>query len=504
MSKIITYHDLKSLVESLGFYLISDKYESARFPITIKDAYGFLYISSYNKLQQGRLPERFHKYNKNSIYNIQILLDNKNKKYLLKTKEYINSYQKLIFEDEEGYMYSNNVNQISNNNEFYPFINSNDYTIKNIELWININKIDLHLISKKYVNAIDKLDFIDSEGYKYNSSWNTLQQKHMPERFSKANDYVIENIKRWCTINNKPFELISLEYIDSSTSQKLKWKCKKDSCGEFFYTSWNSILNGCGCGVCEGRQVTLKNCLQTTNPELAKEWHPIKNIKLTPFNVTASSNKLVWWRCSKNPQHEWRIKVNARKYNGCPYCAGQLPSEDYNLLVNNPELCEEWDYNKNKKLPNEYTPCTHQKVWWKCKDCNHEWEASISTRNGSYKTGCPVCFKSKGEQKIKKFLDGNNYLYKQEYTFNDLLSDLGNQLRFDFGIFEHPDKKLLCLIEYDGEFHFKKMYDEQDFKKQQYHDELKNKYCEENNIKLIRIPYWDFDNIDDILLHHLT
>lgn len=44
----------------------------------------------------------------------------------------------------------------------------------------------------------------------------------------------------------------------------------------------------------------------------------------------------------------------------------------------------------------------------------------------------------------------------------------------------------------------------ENFKTVQYHDAIKNKYCEDNNIKLLRIPYWDFDNIEEILKKELT
>ena len=42
------------------------------------------------------------------------------------------------------------------------------------------------------------------------------------------------------------------------------------------------------------------NDLQTTNPELAKQWHPTKNGDLKPTNVMANSNKIVWWMYQYN------------------------------------------------------------------------------------------------------------------------------------------------------------------------------------------------------------
>lgn len=117
---------------------------------------------------------------------------------------------------------------------------------------------------------------------------------------------------------------------------------------------------------------------------------------------------------------------------------------------------------------------------------------------------CPICNKSKGEQAIKINLDNYNINYDREYSFLDLYGDYA-PLRFDFAIFEDKEKnKLKCLIEYDGEFHYMPIMGEKQFKRQKRYDELKNQYCIKNNIELIRIPYWDFDNIENILYEKIN
>ena len=60
--------------------------------------------------------------------------------------------------------------------------------------------------------------------------------------------------------------------------------------------------------------------LLSINPQLAAQWHPEKNGKLSPEYVTASSNKKVWWLC--NQGHEWQAIINSRnKGVGCPFCS---------------------------------------------------------------------------------------------------------------------------------------------------------------------------------------
>ena len=74
----------------------------------------------------------------------------------------------------------------------------------------------------------------------------------------------------------------------------------------------------------------------------------------------------------------------------------------------------------------------------------------------------------------------------------------GGQLKFDFAIVDNC-LKVLGLVEYDGIFHYEKQYDGDRFEVIQIHDKRKNEYCKEHNIPLLRIPYWEYDNVDKLL-----
>ena len=84
----------------------------------------------------------------------------------------------------------------------------------------------------------------------------------------------------------------------------------------------------------------------------------------------------------------------------------------------------------------------------------------------------------------------NNINFSKEYTFNDLKDK--HLLRFDFAIFDNNDN-LLHLVEYDGDQHFithnSGWNNQENLKKIQIRDTLKNEYCKEKGIKLIRIRY---------------
>lgn len=43
------------------------------------------------------------------------------------------------------------------------------------------------------------------------------------------------------------------------------------------------------------------------------------------------------------------------------------------------------------------------------------------------------------------------------------------------------------------------MYEGHDLEKQKRYDKMKDNYCKMNNIELLRIPYWEFDNVENIL-----
>ena len=115
-------------------------------------------------------------------------------------------------------------------------------------------------------------------------------------------------------------------------------------------------------------------------------------------------------------------------------------------------------------------------------------------------SGCTKCNESKGSIKIAKFLDKNNINYVKEYSFekNKFLRSKGNSyLRFDFYLTD-----LNVTIEFDGLQHFvpiKRWGGETGFKKRQKNDNIKDIFCDLNNIRLIRIKYTDYNNIDKFL-----
>lgn len=158
-----------------------------------------------------------------------------------------------------------------------------------------------------------------------------------------------------------------------------------------------------------------------------------------------------------------------------------------------PELIPYWS-RKNTLTPFDITYGSNDKAWWICNK-GHEWHAKLPFDGN---INCPRCFKdTTGEKKIAEILNKLNLKFKQQFSFSDLLNENNNPLKFDFAVFK--DDKLIYLIEFDGRQHYQPVFGEETLKITKYRDGLKNKYCEVNNIKLIRIPFWEFENIGTII-----
>ncbi len=182
------------------------------------------------------------------------------------------------------------------------------------------------------------------------------------------------------------------------------WRCGE---GHSWRASVKSRTSGTGCPVCSNRRLNPgENDLAAASPQLAAEWDDEKNYPLRAKDVFPGSSRKVWWRCPRG--HSWSARISSRVEGaGCPYCTGKRVEAGFNDLASrNPQLAAEWDAEKNAPLsPDEVTPFSNRKVWWRCSQ-GHEFLASISSRS-STGSGCPYCTG-------RKVLPGFNDLASQE------------------------------------------------------------------------------------------
>jgi hypothetical protein len=145
---------------------------------------------------------------------------------------------------------------------------------------------------------------------------------------------------------------------------------------------------------------------------------------------------------------------------------------------------------KNEKLSKQ-----KHRAMWICKcDCgNYKTVSSKCLRDGKTKScGCLI---SVGEESIIKILTQLHITFYPQYS----VRINGICYRFDFAIMK--DERLYCLIECHGLQHYDDKYlhwgKEASVVKQR--DEIKREWAKENNVPLYEIPYWELDNIDNVL-----
>ena len=182
------------------------------------------------------------------------------------------------------------------------------------------------------------------------------------------------------------------EQVSAGSHKKVWWKCSEGSDHEWSTSPSKRTKSSQGCPFCAGQKASVTNSLASLYPELAQEWHPIKNENLTPEQVVAGSGKKVWWQCTNYPEHEWDAVIKSRvKGNGCPFCANQKPSNSNSLASRYPQITLQWHPTKNGNLtPEQVVSGSHKQIWWKCpKGPDHEWKASPDNKTKGQ--GCPFC-----------------------------------------------------------------------------------------------------------------
>ncbi len=380
--------------------------------------------------------------------------------------------------------------------------------------WNRLGKLEIESRIKEYelqifeslpedVNGDYKLSVIDNEGYKYYSSYfiikNSYKRNFNLERFSKNNIYSLENISLWCKLNNRSIELIG--GVFSNSKKTLIFKCL--ICEESFNIDWNSILGGHECPYCSGARVSNKNNLMIKFPEICLDWNYEKNDK-NPNEYTYGSKVFVNWKCH-TCSFEWSTKIcNRTSGRGCPECSRlksigrpnvRKKSKDYFIKEIYDIIGSEYS------VLDEYIG-SDDSIEFKHNLCGHVWKVAPSAFIRG--TRCPKCKSSKGEKAISLFLDFLNIKFIFQFRFEDCKKTI--PLPFDFYL---PDYNL--CIEFNGIQHYEPIdfagrgYDwsKENFKKVKINDKIKTKYCKNNNIPLLIIPYWKFDNIEELLSQKL-
>jgi Zn finger protein HypA/HybF involved in hydrogenase expression len=325
------------------------------------------------------------------------------------------------------------------------------------------------------------------EAEKQHFKFNECKICNTNNKRSNTNEFIIKAKK----IHGDKYNYDLVEYINSYT--KIKILCNK--CNQIFEQKPNSHLCGNGCLSCG---IVIRNKKITTIQEefiiKAKEIHDDRyNYDLVEYINSYTKIKILCNICNKIFEQRPSSHLCG---DACRFCAYNLLQDKFKLSIDEFILKAKLKHgNKyNYDLVEYINGRTYIKIL--CNKCNQIFEQKATSHLQG--CGCPNCNESKGELRIAKYLSQKNIKFKRNKFFKGL-KDKG-PLRPDFYIIE-----LNLLIEYDGAGHYLPCFGSTPEEKQknledcQRRDKIKNEWVLKNNIPLLRIPYWDFDRIEELI-----
>ena len=339
--------------------------------------------------------------------------------------------------------------------------------------------------------ALCKIDIQCSCGESYSLSFNTFKSNKQfvcPKCSYKIHGgrgkYSYKEIKNYIEIeSNSNCKLLSKEYNGNHSLLHIQCSCGNPFYREFACFKGTPSRDGIHkCKKCTG--ATVKYTTEQITDELNKY-----DIKLLSKYENYNGDLLVKYNCGFTINRSLnKIRVSLYK---CPHCI----KNGYGRNTDRLKLEIEEDTHGEYELLSEYKTM-NDKITILHKNCGNVYNV---TPHNFLDAGnrCPKCSISKGEKFIYDYFKANKINFIQQYECDGLVGLGGSPLRFDFAIFKNDI--LRFLLEYDGEFHYFPIMGQTNLDKQQEHDRRKDEYCKLHNIDLLRIPYWEFDNIEEVL-----
>lgn len=286
-------------------------------------------------------------------------------------------------------------------------------------------------------------------------------------------------------IKSKGCELLSNTYENSKTPLNVKCsECKKTY--EVTYDHFKNTKKY-KCNKCSGKHhYTIDDIKEIVSSE--------SNCILVSKGYT-NNNGDIELKCECGNIFSTTLKIFKKGKKQCDDCTNKILSDKF-CKSHEDFVKDVYSVFKDEfSVVGEYKDMT-RKVLMKHNVCGHEWDANPNDILYK-KSGCPKCNESKGEKRISNFLKAYNVIFISQYKIKEC--KYKKALPFDFAIFD-SNNNLKFLCEYDGILHYRNKFNNvKEFNLTKMRDKIKNDYCRQNNIKLIRIPYYQIDEIEEIL-----
>lgn len=306
------------------------------------------------------------------------------------------------------------------------------------------------------------------------------------------------------TIEENGSKLLNPEdYIDTRT-KNLKIICP--SCNDLYLTNFTLYRMSTGfCPNCgfeigqKSKELSLTKIKYNKYSEKCEKMNYKETLTEKDFsNISSSDN--ISFIC---PSHGYiEQSYNHFINNDSTICYKCAKESTANILRLDKYSVSNIISSKNNNVllnPDEYIKNDKRNLEVLCGTCNKTFLTSLVIYNNNIDGKCPDCSeRSYGEYVVALILDKYNVNYTRQESFNGDCHDK-KPMPFDFYL---PDYNL--CIEYEGQGHYEPCFGEGSFKNTILHDSMKNWYCKWNNINLLRIPYWDFNNIESILIEKLN
>ena len=356
-----------------------------------------------------------------------------------------------------------------------------------IQRFKNKGLILLEDFDEKTIKSQTKLKCIDNEGYLYSHHYNNISSNRTHRRFTKYNPYILYNMQHFIELNGSETKIITDKFIGQ---KNVKYTLKCGKCGKIFTRTYEDIMykKRFYCHEC----TTEINPKKYTNEYVDKILNTFGYIRLEEYK--GNNDNIL---CIDKDGYKVKIKFATILHGDKkPYIFSTVfNSENYIYNINNYFKINNinckalyYDFSVYKDEGKDKTPT----IYCQCQ-CGEIFHTNINAIRTQNQYRCQKCSNgiSMIEYKVKRWLDSKHIKYEQQKTFENCMGD-SRCLKFDY----YLPKYNLC-IEVDGEQHEmittfggeKNIEDTvENFKKRQRYDKIKDDYCQQHNIKLLRIP----------------